>query len=172
MGLVLLDLDGTLVADALVEVETPTGTKLQRRQHERFHEPVLLPNVYERLHDLADQGDSFAIVTNQGGVAWGYHTQAEVYERIGRTLAQLSFFWGRPFSVHVAFMHPKATLPQFKGDDGRKPAPTMLNAAIGSFGPVGLGEEFAAVKVGDRAEDEEAAQAAGVRFEDPGQFFG
>jgi HAD superfamily hydrolase (TIGR01662 family) len=167
MGLVMLDLDGTLVADAIVEVDTPTGTKLQRHQHERFHEPRLQANVYDTLHELARQEDSFAIVTNQGGVAWGYHTQAEVYQRIGATVAQLSFFWGRPFSVHVAFMHPKATLPQFKGDDGRKPADEMLAAALVGHG-AGLDES---VMVGDRGEDEEAAKAAGVTFTPAFQFF-
>lgn len=164
MGLILLDMDGTLVDNPLVETEG----KLQRPQDQRFHEPVLRPNVFETLHDYALEGDSFAIVTNQGGVAWGYHTAAEVYERIGRTVALLQFFWVQPFSVHVAFKHPGATIPGFKGDDGRKPSDTMLAAALVVHGAA-LDE---AVMVGDRDEDEKAAEAAGVTFTPAFQFFG
>lgn len=170
MGLILLDLDDTLIEGALVEVETATGTKLERRQDERFHEPVLLPNCYTVLKHAATEGDSFAIVTNQGGVAWGYHTEAEVYQRIGRTLELLRFFWGRPFSVHVAFMHPKATVSGYKGDDGRKPAATMLRAAQEAHG-VEPGSTGTTLMVGDREEDWEAAAAASVDFTPAEGFF-
>jgi len=177
MGLILLDLDGTLVEDAIVELENPESAKgftLGRRQHELYTEPTLKPHVYETLLAYAEEGDSFAIVTNQGGVALGYHTQAEVYGRIARTAALLSMFWGRPFSVHVAFCMPKGYVPGFKGDDGRKPAATMLVAATEVHGvslntePPGPG----VVMVGDRDEDEQAAMLAGVRYEHPESFFG
>lgn len=167
MGLLCLDLDDTLIAGALVEVETPTGTKLQRRQHELYTEPVLLPNRYDILQRAAGEGDRFAIVTNQAGVAWGFHTQAEVYRRIASTIGLLSCFWGRPFSIHAAFMDPRATLPQFKGDDGRKPAPAMIFRAQGAAG-VDPGETL---MVGDRDEDSGAAEAAGVDFVLAEEFF-
>lgn len=167
MGLLLMDLDGTLIPNALVEVDG----KLQRRQHELYTEPTLLPNRYERLKQSADEGDRFAIVTNQGGVAWGYHTQGEVYARIAATLRQLAFFWHRPFSVHVAFMHPRATVPQFKGDDGRKPSPFMLGEALGAH-HIDLGSPAtAALMVGDRDEDREAAHSAQVDFATADEFF-
>jgi HAD superfamily hydrolase (TIGR01662 family) len=170
MGLILLDMDGTLVDDALVESEG----KLQRPQDQRFHEPVLRPNVFETLHGYALEDDSFAIVTNQGGVAWGYHTAAEVYQRIGRTLELLQFFWGRPFSVHVAFKHPNATISGYKGSDGRKPAATMLLDAQRAAFPAGTPDVVLrqSVMVGDRDEDEKAAEAAGVTFTPAFQFFG
>ncbi len=163
MGLLLLDLDGTLIDNALVEVDG----KLQRHQHELYTEPTLLPNRYERLKQSADEGDSFAIVTNQGGVAWGYHTQAEVYARIAATLRQLCFFWGRPFSVHVAFMHPRATVPQFKGDDGRKPSPFMIGEALGCH----QAPAAPVLMIGDRDEDREAAESAQVDFVHADDFF-
>ncbi len=172
MGLILLDLDGTLVADALVAVPTPTGTKLQRHQFDLYTEPELLPNRYEVLETLAADGDSFAIVTNQGGVAWGYHTQAECLRRITNTIGLLNGFWGRPFSIHVAYMHPKATVPAFKGDDGRKPAPSMLEAAFRNHAFVDGGICESAIMVGDRPEDEDAAKAAGVAFREASDFFG
>lgn len=165
MGLLLLDLDGTLIPNALVEVDG----KLQRRQHELYTEPTLLPNRYEVLKKAAEEGDSFAIVTNQGGVAWGYHTQGEVYARIACTLRQLSFFWARPFSVHVAFMHPRATVPAFKGDDGRKPSPFMIGEALGAHHA--HADIDTALMVGDRDEDREAAESAQVDFVFAEEFF-
>lgn len=173
MGLIMLDLDGTLVADALVEVETETGNKLQRRQHELYTEPELLPNRYEVLMAAAGEGDSFAIVTNQGGVAWGYHTQAECLRRITNTVGCLNCFWGRPFSIHVAYCHPRATVPQFRGDDGRKPAPTMLQAAMALQYPLSTSEYVSenTIMVGDRLEDMAAATAAGVKYVHPDAFF-
>jgi HAD superfamily hydrolase (TIGR01662 family) len=168
MGLLLLDLDGTLVADALVEVDG----KLQRPQDQRFHEPVLLPGVFDRLSGAAADGERFSIVTNQGGVAWGYHTAAEVRQRIGRTLEQLEFFWGRPFTVHVAWKHPRATVPQFRGDDGRKPAPDMLRAAlVEHYEDHTLYADRPVRMIGDRQEDQEAAAALGCDFSFAGDFF-
>lgn len=182
MGLIMLDLDGTLVEDAIVELENPGSAKgftLGRRQHELYSEPTLKPHVYDTLNAYADDRDSFAIVTNQGGVALGYHTQAEVYARIARTCALLSMFWGRPFSVHVAWMMPKGYVPGFKGDDGRKPAANMLLAAMGnaiglSGGPCEPGSFVAGalpLMVGDREEDRDAAAAAGVDFATAQSFF-
>lgn len=181
MGLIMLDLDGTIVEDAIVELENPAAAKgftLGRRQHELYSEPTLKPHVYETLKQRADEGDSFAIVTNQGGVALGYHTQAEVYARIAKTCALLSMFWARPFSIHVAWMMPNGYLPGFKGDDGRKPSPALLRAAmVRHFTAPGdvMDMDSAlsmSVMVGDRAEDEQAAEAAGVAFEAASDFFG
>lgn len=184
MGLIMLDLDGTLVADALVESEgAGGGKKLGRRQHELYHQPVLLENRLNVLAKAAEDGDCFAIVTNQGGVAWGYHTQAECYERIACALRQLAFFGGRPFSVHVCFSHERATVDGFKSDAARrKPSPAMLLEALDVHGPAiiaaaggVLDRELVranALMVGDREEDSEAAAAAGVDFVGAGDFFG
>jgi histidinol phosphatase-like enzyme len=179
MGLIMLDMDGTLVQSALVDLGTQEKKKLGRMQHELYTEPELMPNVYETLKRHADEGDAFAIVTNQGGVAWGYHTQAEVYRRISNTTALLSCFWGRPFSVHVAFMDPRGTVPGFKGDDGRKPSGLMLEWAMEAAGQSPRGtagqaeaSRAASLMVGDRDEDREAAEFAKVPFSLAGDFFG
>lgn len=172
--LICLDLDGTLVPNTLEERDG----KLQRLQSESFTRPLLLPGRREILEARAAAGDIFAIVTNQGGVAWGYHTQREVHERIGATLAQLDFFWGRPFSLHVAWKMEKGNLlPQFRGNDGRKPQPDMILAAIAAAiatrsAPAGqrvLG--VSPVMVGDREEDHDAALNAGVDFLWANDFF-
>lgn len=170
MGLIMLDLDGTLIEDALHDLPVDGGgTKLGRLQHQQFTDARLKPNVYDRLKEFAKDGDSFAIVTNQGGVALGFHTQAEVYQRIANTVAQLAFFWGRPWSLHVAWMLPSGYVPGFKGDDGRKPARDMLLRAMGAADYKTFED---VVMVGDRDEDEKAAEAAGVTFTPAYQFFG
>jgi histidinol phosphatase-like enzyme len=173
MGLICLDLDGTLVDDALVEEDG----KLQRPQDQLFHEPVLRPHVAEVIQRSAQEGDNFAIITNQGGVAWGYHTQAEVRQRISRAVMLLDFFHGRPFSVHIAWDHPRATITQFRSDKEevcrRKPGPTMIVEAIDRQFPRRTEDptEPMVLMVGDRPEDEEAAAAAGVAFDAAGSFF-
>lgn len=179
MGLIMLDLDGTLVEDALVQM----GSKLQRRQYELYTEPVLLPRRLDVLARAAEEEDCFAIVTNQGGVAWGYHTQAEVYERIGCALRQLAFFGGQPFSVHVCFSHERATVDGFKANaDRRKPSSTMLEEAMRVHGPAVIAQAGGvldaelvrsnSMMVGDRDEDRGAAEAAGVDFVLAEDFFG
>lgn len=179
MGLIMLDLDGTLVADALVEVSAGDGkTKLERRQHELYTAPTLLDNRLNVLSRAAEEGDSFAIVTNQGGVAWGYHTQAECYERIACTLRQLAFFGGRPFSVHVCFAHERATVSGFKaGAERRKPSAAMLLEAVHAHDPPGsdwvsnVGRAPGYVMVGNHQVDEEAALAAGIDYVSADEFF-
>lgn len=171
MGLLLLDLDGTIIENTIMDGQE----KLQRRQTESFTQPALLPNRYEILMLAAEEGDSFAIVTNQGGVAWGYHTQAEVYQRIGHTVAALDCFWGSPFSVHIAWKMEKGNLlPQFKGEDGRKPGPAMLVEAMeghGAWRDPSTGPVTDVIMVGDREEDLAAAAAAAVDFVLAEDFF-
>jgi HAD superfamily hydrolase (TIGR01662 family) len=166
----MLDLDGTLVESSLVEIDG----KLQPAPG-IFSEPRLQPNVLEKIADLADEGDEFAIVTNQGGVAWGYATPAEAYARIGRAVALLHGFFGRPFSVHVCFAHPRATIKQYReGHERRKPAPAMLREALKAHGREGLYPDQPpedAIMVGDLEDDEKAARAAGVDFVPAGTFF-
>lgn len=168
MGLLLLDLDDTLIEGALIEADG----KLQRKQHELYTEPVLLPAVYDRLKLAAEEGDRFSIVTNQGGVALGFHTQADCYRRISTTIALLSCFWGQPCSVHVAFKMPKGYVPGFKGEDGRKPGPQMLqDAMIAHYEDSTVYADRPVLMIGDRDEDREAAAAAGVDFQLSGDFF-
>lgn len=166
MGLVCLDLDGTLVESALEEVDG----KLQPAPGV-FNEPELIgAHVFDVLERRAREGDSFAIVTNQGGVAWGYHTEAEVWARIGRTVGLLGGFFGRPFSIHVCFVHPRATIARYReGHERRKPSGAMIEEAVRAHGTPGEAGDL--VMVGDLADDEKAAEAAGAEFIPAGTFF-
>lgn len=177
MGLLLLDLDGTIVESSLEEVDGKLGPAPGL-----FTEPRLRPNVYDVLNRAALEGDRFAIVTNQGGVAWGYATEQEVHARISRAVALLDGFWGRPFSVHVCFAHERATVKRYRdGHERRKPSGAMLNEAIEAHLALGLGDDLAMapygslsveiLMVGDLEADKEAAAAASVDFAPAGDFF-
>lgn len=173
MSLVIFDLDGTLVESHLMDY----GGKLGPRQDRAFTEPVLLPGRFAKIEHHANVGDRFAICTNQGGVAWGYCNVTEAKIRVARAIAELGFFFGAPLSVHIAFEHPRATVPAFKADGRRKPAPTMLEEAIEAHftreqmaWPLEKGDHPIAF-VGDRSEDEQAAENAGVDFVHADEFF-
>ena len=163
MGLLCLDLDGTLVESSLVEVDGKLGPAPGL-----FTEPRLQPNVFEVVQRAALEQDEFALVTNQGGVAWGYATEAEVWARIGRTVALLNGFFGQPFSVHVCFAHPRATIKAYReGHERRKPSAAMIFEAKEAH-LVAAGETL---MVGDLEDDEKAAVAASVDFTPAGDFF-
>jgi D-glycero-D-manno-heptose 1,7-bisphosphate phosphatase len=164
MGLLCLDLDGTLVENALIEVDG----KLQRPQTNVYVEPMLMPRRVQVVQRAAEEGDRFAIVTNQAGVAWGFHTVAEVMQRIGCAIGQLGFFFGAPFTVHYSLTHPRATVSQFRGEDERrKPGGGMILEAMRAHGV----ECDETLMVGDLGEDEGAAEAASVSFAPADQFF-
>lgn len=170
MGLLCVDLDGTVVESALEEIDG----KLQPVSG-IFVEPKIRPNVFHVLERAALEGDEFAIVTNQGGVAWGYATEAEAKLRIARAVAQVNFFFGRPFSVHVCFAHPRATIHHYReGHERRKPGPKMIQEALRAHGYQGCPPDTPPVDVlmvGDLETDAQAAEAAGVDFASAGDFF-
>lgn len=168
MGLLCLDLDGTLVHSSLEEVDGKLGPAPGL-----FTEPRLLPGVYQVLERAALEGDLFSIVTNQGGVAWGYATVEEAYARIGRTVGLLDGFFGRPFTIHVCFAHPRATMPAFKeGHERRKPSGTMIREAIDAHIGVGVSSiDLEVLMVGDLDDDKKAAEDAVVDFAQAGDFF-
>lgn len=171
MGLLCLDLDGTLVESSLVERDGKLQPALGL-----FTEPRLRPNVYDVIQRSALEGDSFAIVTNQGGVAWGYATAEEAYARISRTIGLLDCFFGRPLSIHVCFAHPRATIERYReGHYRRKPNPSMIFEATAAHGDNGIGvtgkHEEPVLMVGDLDDDKRAAVAAGVDFVHASEFF-
>lgn len=160
--LFLFDLDDTLIEGYLKE-----GEKVHP-----FDRVVVFPTVLPWLRQVTgehkQQAPHFALITNQAGVAFGYETVEAVETKIGKVCAALNFFYGCPFSVHICYTHPKATLQQYKLDDPRrKPHPGMLHEAMGAH----RRHPQQSIYVGDLPTDAEAAEAAGVRHVHPSAFF-
>lgn len=158
------DVDGTLVRGFLRD----DGTVAPYEQVE------VLPGRLGRIEELTlNPGARFALVTNQAGVAFGYQTVEQVYAKLGAVVAAFDLFRTRPFSVHVAFHHPKAKIAKWWCAEGsemferRKPGPGMLLEAMGRH----KADTETTWFVGDMGSDEVAAWHAGVRYIDAEEFF-
>jgi histidinol phosphatase-like enzyme len=171
------DADGTLIEGFLRNWGKPQpkhGSEVEQVVYDRVE---LLPGRLEFIERLAvTQADPrFAIITNQAGVAFGYQTEQQVRAKMGHVVSALHFFFGRPFSIHIAYEHLNATVPEYKVDEltYRKPAPGMILEALAVHyykeqtymrPPYGI-------MVGDMETDRQAAEAAEVRYYDAEDFF-
>lgn len=158
--LYMFDVDGTLIEGYLA----PDGTK---HPYERV---VVLPRRKAVIAKLAEEGASFALATNQGGVAMGYQTQREVEEKMIGVIEQTGLgLCERPLTLHMCLHHPAAKLPEWKEDPcpRRKPGPGMLREAMEAHDAAPDRTIF----IGDHKTDEEAAQGAGIDFDYAEHFF-
>lgn len=153
--LVLFDVDGTL-----------TETRGGKRFRERPDDWRLLPNRVETIAVLHQVGMPVALVTNQGGAAYGYFT----VEDMRRELDVLTLVLGLSSEdVYVCFTHPEGTVAALRCvDSRRKPGTGMLVEAMDDHAV----EPSRTLMVGDRSEDKDAADAAGVHFQWARDFFG
>ena len=151
--LLLLDRDGTL------------NESLGTGPPNHPTEINLLQGVATRLHELASMGWRIVIITNQGGVAFGYLTEAQAQVTHQALLDAL------PVEVDASYLcphHPNGTDPRYaRHCPNRKPAPGAILAALERFGARPQDCLF----VGDRDTDEQAAIAAGVPFRWARNFF-
>ena len=151
--LLLLDRDGTL--------NEGLGTGPPNHPEE----VKLLPGVGERLHEYASMGWRIVIITNQGGVAFGYMSEEEAYATHQALLDAL------PVSVDASYLcphHPRGTIPRYAIPcPNRKPGPGAILDALERFGAQAQDCLF----VGDQDSDREAADAAGVPFAWAWTFF-
>jgi histidinol-phosphate phosphatase family protein len=152
--LLLLDRDGTL------------NRSLGHRPPNRPEEVELLPGVAARLHRYAARGWRIVIVTNQGGVAFGYQTEAQAQATHQAVLDAL------PVEVDGSYLcphHPEGTIPEYAMTcPNRKPAPGAIRDALDRFGA----QPQDCLFVGDQDSDRMAAEAAGVPFQWAREFFG
>ena len=159
-GLYCFDMDGTLISGYLGNPDKD------------YHKWEVLPGRIEKLIAIRDAGGTAAIVTNQGGVAFGYNTQDDFTKKIQSVLGALSVE-GKCLIRHVSFCfaHPDGNPPYSDPHDvaRRKPSGEMINEAINATPLELLGY---ICMVGDRTEDEGAAKAAGVEFFWEKDFFG
>lgn len=136
---IFLDRDGTLIIDKIY-LNDPTQIEY-------------LPNVFTALRLLRDAGYTFAIATNQSGVARGLvqlENLHEIHRIIARDFAaqgiEFAGFYYAPYSVESN--HPL-----------RKPYPGMLLSCAEEHG-IDLTQSW---MIGDRMSDVEAGHRAGTK---------
>lgn len=163
--LILFGRDGTLTIPA-------SGAKFPKTVDDQ----QWMPGRLERLKELHAQNIHTAIITNQGGAAWGIFTPRDMNNCLNKQV------WQSEMSAFYVCYHDTSekarasdrtikelTLPDlYKGHERRKPGPGMLIEAMDDFEM----EPDKTLYVGDRPEDEKAAQAAGCSFCWAWQFFG
>lgn len=154
-----VDLDGTIRHG-----KDELGFWADRPEH-----VVLFDGVVDILHAYKDAGWRIVAVTNQGGVAMGHVTQENCVAMLKRTY-ELS---GGVFDKMSACVHhPDAPDPLMGNCWCRKPRIGMLVDA-----GIAMSEQFNELYppswglfVGDRPEDQECAENAGLPFMDAAEW--
>ncbi len=136
-GLILLDLDGTVVRDACFD---PTRAEI-------------LPGVIPALRELHDAGFRLCLVTNQQGIGLGYFGYRDFVDGCRKLLRTLGSE-GIPIARIYFCPHSLGEPCQC-----RKPAPGLILRALREQN-VPPQRSFL---IGDSAQDMEAAHAAGCR---------
>ncbi len=151
--LLLLDRDGTL------------NRVLDRRPPNRPEQVALLPNVVATLAEYVAQGWRLVIISNQGGVAHGYLSEAQAWA-VQRQVIDLL---GLPVAASYLCPHmANARILRYRLDcPNRKPKPGFIIEAMRRFDAAPQDCLF----VGDLDSDRQAARAAGVPFGRADAFF-
>jgi len=151
---VFLDRDDTIIANREVTAGTAHPGDLVDPAMVR-----LLPGAAVGLKRLAAAGFVLIVVSNQGGIAMGVCTPAQV-EAVNDAMRELLSREGVALAgVYYSPSRPGGTVERFAGPDPwRKPAPGMIIAAAREF-EIDLTRSW---MVGDAARDVEAGAAAGI----------
>ena len=152
--LVIFDADGTLVT-------TKSGATFRKTADDW----QWLPGRLEKLKALQAQSSKIGIASNQGGVAFGYMRNADIINELHKMAREI----GKDVYVAVCVTHPSASIDVYQApyDTRRKPRPGML-LEVQEWHKIG---PIHTLMVGDRPEDEQAAQNAGVAFMWADEFF-
>ena len=151
--LVIFDIDGTL-----------TTTKSGATFRKSADDWQWIPGRLEQLQTLREQGTHTAYATNQGGIAYGYMQESDMFETLLQFGNEGQFDTGR-----VCYTHPKASIEAYRKDDTRrKPGPGMLLEIMQELET----SPEQTLMVGDRPEDEQAAHAANCSFVWAKDYFG
>ena len=157
MALYIFDKDGTLVGGA------------NGRPANKPNEQQPLPGVVAKIAALRAAGHKIAIASNQGGVAWGFISEAQARELVrdaAEKIGGVDFWRCCCYDERAAAKNPGA--PFARKSYRRKPAPGMLREIMRAAGA--SAEDT--IMVGDQDSDRQAAEAAGVRFVWAADFFG
>lgn len=155
--LYLFDLDGTLISSYM---DNPGR---------RYDDWAVLPGRRTRVQDLQARGNAIAIVTNQGGVAFGFVSEQDAWNKIYDAALRCGL---PPDTIRTyACFYDLRGKPPYNDSAGaarRKPSGAMIREAMADApGQAALGVLY----VGDREEDYQAAQDAGVPFQWAHIFF-
>lgn len=160
----------------LLAVDMDGAIRRSKAGHQFVHgkeDVEIIPGVEEKLLECVEGGWLVCLVTNQGGVAFGFRSAESMQEEIEYTLA---LFKQNPFhAVYACFHHPGGRDPIFaRRTLQRKPDYGMLVLAERDAYmdyQVFIDWENSCV-VGDREEDRQLAVNAGIRYCPPSVFFG
>lgn len=171
--LIVFDKDGTLIEPLSGEkfIQSPTDQKI-------------LPGAAEAVANFHQRGYKICIASNQGGVEAGYKLidfaivecryALELFPQVDFVLFAPNYKGDVCFQVFrdrtIEIQYPSVSVPVYGGceirksvrDFGsfRKPGAGMINLAIWHYNTL----PSQTWMVGDRPEDEQAAEAAGVQF--------
>jgi D-glycero-D-manno-heptose 1,7-bisphosphate phosphatase len=132
----------------------------------------LFDGVEEKIWQYRDDGYLIFGITNQGGVAFGYKTPAGCEAEIEATC---NLFERNPFHIiKSSYHHPKGTVEPYNYRSLlRKPDIGMLALCEVDAWQAGYVVDWdRSLFVGDRPEDQECAEWAGIEFRWAGEFFG
>ncbi len=133
------------------------GTINSDEGHYYIYKPedfVFNPGVIEGMKRLQDAGYLLFVITNQGGVAKGIYTAADVALVHARMCEELEKHGVKITKIYYCPHHESV-----KTCVCRKPSPYMVNRAVEEFNINKRASWF----IGDSSRDVECAEAAGVR---------
>jgi D-glycero-D-manno-heptose 1,7-bisphosphate phosphatase len=154
--LYVFDKDGCLCKS--VEGKNGSTHAPNRLEDQEYFEDVAL-----KCAELIAAGNTLAVASNQGGVAFGIFTADEAELLVK---AATEYIGGKAY--RVCFYHPKGRVAPWNQEHRtRKPQPGMLIELMQSlnFSPQNT------IMVGDWTSDKEAAEAAGCEFRWAHEFF-
>lgn len=131
----------------------------------------LFDGAEEKIWEYKKQGYLICGITNQGGVAFGFKTEEGHQKEVEKTL---SLFKENPFDlIQVSFNHPKGRAFPYKFRSLlRKPDIGMLVLCEVQAKEMGIIIDWdKSIFVGDREEDQQCAEKAGIIFYPANEFF-
>lgn len=156
MSAYLFDIDDTLITGYL------------SRADKDYHTVEALPGRAERLRQLRAEGHQIGLVTNQGGIAFGYNSPADWERKLAAVLESLDLPATTPVACCFSDVRGKAPWNTPEDAARRKPSGAMIGEVLAQIGA----SPAEAMFIGDRPEDQQAAAAAGVAFQWAHAFFG
>lgn len=163
VDLLLFNIDGTLVQPKSGETMRKTADDWQ-----------WIPRRKEALQLLMANGKKIALVTNQGGVSFGYLHNREIRAELRKMIDEIDpenafRFGSHKIDYQICCTDPKATLADWKkeNDFRRKPNPGMLLQSMVDFEV----SPSNTLMVGDMEDDQAAAKNARCDFMWADEFF-